>query len=55
MANDIASAAVPITPAENEGKSDAKEAPKAEPKSVPGLFYAIKGLAAGITRKITGK
>lgn len=38
-----------------EKPQDGQKTPKTEPKSVPGLFYAIKGIADTISRKLTGK
>ncbi len=58
MANDIAQAvATPVTTSNPmAGKPpDDQKTPKTEPKSVPGLLYAIKGLADSISRKISGK
>jgi hypothetical protein len=59
MANDIAQAFAasekPPAHQQDEKTADAPPTPKTEPKSVPGLFYAIKGLASSVFRKITGK
>jgi hypothetical protein len=59
MANDIAQTyAAPAAPSQEqqaEKTQDAPKTPKNEPKSISGLFYAIKGLAGSVSRKITGK
>ncbi len=59
MANDVtqAFASTVASPdnTQNEKSQAGQQAPKTEPKSVPGLLYAIKGLADVISRKITGK
>ena len=58
MANDVTqpftTTSTSLTKQE-EKQTAAVQAPKTEPKSVPGLLYAIKGLASSISRKITGK
>jgi hypothetical protein len=59
MANDIAQAFAisenPPAHQQDKKQADAPPAPKTEPKSVPGLFYAIKGFASSVFRKITAK
>lgn len=59
MANDVTQAfatqALPATEAQAGQQAEAAPTPKTEPKSVPGLLYAIKGLANSISRKIAGK
>lgn len=59
MANDIAQAfattGIPASEAQAEKPQDGQNTPKTEPKSVPGVLYAVKGLVDSISRKIAGK
>jgi len=59
MANDVVQAFAAPTAQQTTkppGKQqDGPQNPKNEPKSVPGLLYAIKGMFDSVSRKITGK
>jgi hypothetical protein len=59
MASDIAQELGPVETAQgknqHETPTEGPTTPKAEPKSVPGLFYAIRGIADSISRKLAGK